>query len=71
MIYHVTRQNRAYDQRVETRLLLELLSWKDTIMLGILIIVSINVEPFALVTRGEHEKMGIIGGLISSSKYKT
>src|SRR5467141_1024730 len=27
-------------------------------------------EPFALVTRGEHEKIGIIDGLISCSKYK-
>ena len=36
-------------------------------MLGILVIVS---EPFALVTWGEHEKMGIIDALISCSKYK-
>ena len=68
--YDITRQNRAYDQRIKTRLLLRLLSWRDTIMLGILVIVSINAEPFALVTRGEHEKIGILDGLISCSKYK-
>jgi hypothetical protein len=68
--YDITRQNRAYDQRIETRLLPRLLSWRDTIMLGILVIVSINAEPFALVTRGEHEKIGILDGLISCSKYK-